>query len=627
MDIKSIFTKDVIKHLKENKDEITDDLLEQLRINGNEGKQIALDILDIARDQEQYYLDAYGNRLSYNGNRGLKKAFTKLPLTKIHETEIEKCAEDINYFKDNYVKIKTKSGVNFPDIRGYQNDFINLLDDDDEDAIIGLMGRQSSKTISTSIYMSHQWCFEQERNMGIVANKGPMAREFLANVKNILITLPIWMVPGIETWNKGLIESESAMRILTDVPSADAFRGFTINLAVIDETAFIRPNLWEEFIDSFLPSQSALAWKKNIILSTPKGMNHFYEMVKGSSCEYDSGGSGIKAKGKVHNGYTLFKVDWRDVPRYDKDGSRLKNEVFMNNIIRKHGILYWRQNFECVFNGSSSTLISAEKLKLMVVAEEEENRDGKLKIYEYPIKGHKYIMTVDAAKDGRDAFGVQIVDITDFKFKQVAAANLQIDYLLMPEFIHEWCELYNEPYLIIENNEGAGQSIADQLRNDYEYENLHYDNKAESTSNNKAKSRKSYPGFRTTTKTRRQVLQTMKLFIENDKLEICDRASITEFFRFILVNNKYQADEGAHDDMVMSLALVFVPFCNTKNFEDMRSITKNLYANGELTEEEKVSFAEMLTVGSFNDGTDEEYEQMTPTKRWDGVEINEGGFI
>ena len=72
-------------------------------------------------------------------------------------------------------------------------------------------------------------------------------------------------------------------------------------------------------------------------------------------------------------------------------------------------------------------------------------------------------MTVDAAKDGKDAFAVQIIDTTNFMFEQVACSNLQIDYLRMPAFIYEWAEYYNFPYLIIENNEGAGQSIADQM--------------------------------------------------------------------------------------------------------------------------------------------------------------------
>lgn len=264
-------------------------------------------------------------------------------------------------------------------------------------------------------------------------------------------------------------------------------------------------------------------------------------------------------------------------------------------------------NHNCEFLGSSHTLISAEKLKMMEPGEVQEIRDGKLKIYHYPEPKHQYIMTVDAAKDGTDNFAVQVVDITDFKCKQVAAAQLQIDYLLMPEFIAEWCEFYNNPYLIIENNEGAGQSIADQLRNDYEYENLHYD---KDIGRNK---KKKYPGFRTTTKTRKQILQTLKLFIENSNLEVNDASTISEFFQFILINNKYQADEGAHDDMIMSLALVFVPFCNAKNFEDMKLLVKNLYADHELQESEKVNFGDLLAIGEFQDYSDEEMYKPTET--------------
>jgi hypothetical protein len=43
--------------------------------------------------------------------------------------------------------------------------------------------------------------------------------------------------------------------------------------------------------------------------------------------------------------------------------------------------------------------------------------------------------------------------------------------------LYEWAEQYNFAYMIIENNEGAGQSIADVLFKEYEYENLHFDKK------------------------------------------------------------------------------------------------------------------------------------------------------
>lgn len=274
-------------------------------------------------------------------------------------------------------------------------------------------------------------------------------------------------------------------------------------------------------------------------------------------------------------------------------------------------------NHNCEFVGSSHTLISANKLKQMKSSEVQEIRDGKLKIYEYPKEKHQYIMTVDPAKDGKDAFAIQVIDITSLPFKQVAAANLQIDYLLMPEFINEWCEFYNNPFLIIENNEGAGQSIADQMFQVFEYENLHFD---KDIGRNR---KKKYPGFRTTTKTRRQILQTLKLFIENDKLQINDSSTISEFFQFILVNKKYQADEGAHDDMVMALALVFSPFVNIKNFEDINAVIKTLY-NDDPIDGEKVNFGDMLTIGSFDDYTDEEhinnndFNEYNDQEYWDG---------
>jgi len=142
MNIHDVMDEETIEYLKSNKNEITEELLELLRSYGNEGKQIALDILDLPMDEEQYYLDAFSNRITFNGNRRLKKSFTKMPVSEIHKIEMEKCEADVHYFKDNYVKIKTQAGVNFPDLRPYQDDFINSIIPDENEDNIGLMGRQ-----------------------------------------------------------------------------------------------------------------------------------------------------------------------------------------------------------------------------------------------------------------------------------------------------------------------------------------------------------------------------------------------------------------------------------------------------------------------------------------------------
>ena len=99
--------------------------------------------LELPRDEEDYYLDAYGKRISFKGIRTLKKAYTKLPLTRGHVEEIIKCADDFEYFRDNYCIILTKTGYGYIEQRDYQK---RLCDDLlDSHKIIALWSRQSGK--------------------------------------------------------------------------------------------------------------------------------------------------------------------------------------------------------------------------------------------------------------------------------------------------------------------------------------------------------------------------------------------------------------------------------------------------------------------------------------------------
>ena len=56
--------------------------------------------------------------------------------------------------------------------------------------------------------------------------------------------------------------------------------------------------------------------------------------------------------------------------------------------------------------------------------------------------------------------------------------------------------------------------------------------------------------------------------------------------------------------MIMSLALTFVPFLNSKNFEDMKEVIEGLYNKEFGDSEESKTFSDYMTIGSFDDGTD-----------------------
>lgn len=268
-------------------------------------------------------------------------------------------------------------------------------------------------------------------------------------------------------------------------------------------------------------------------------------------------------------------------------------------------------NHNCEFLGSSDTLLDAGTLRELIIKDPIRIQDQILNIYTEPKEKHKYILAVDPAKDGKDAFAIQIVDVTTINFKQVASANVQIDYFKMIEYVYNYGMMYNTALIVIENNEGAGQSIADFLKNDYEYENLYYD-KARVRDSITIKNKKQ-AGFRTTTRTRKLILNNLKLFCESGKFNIVDKKTINELFTFININGKYQADSDCHDDSVMALALVFAPFTEARNFIDIKKMLELL--ESEESEESTIDIEELINMGNFDDFTD------------DSIDIGSNAFI
>ena len=760
--LQEVFTPELIEYYKTNKNLITSDLLAKLREFGNDGKQLALDILETEKSEDNYYLDAFGKKISFEGDRNLKPAFTQMKLSPIHIEEIEKCSKDLNYFMDNYIKIRTKKGYNFPELRGYQKRFIDILNSDSE-TVVGLLGRQSGKSVTVGIFMCWHFNFNSALNIGICANKKSLAMEFLNNIKEMFYSMPMWMKQGILGWSKTTIESELKMRVLTDAPGDNAFRGYSLSLLVIDESAWMASEKFQALLDSVLPAQGAMSWKKNVFISTPNGMNHFYDLVEGSrkrkiiyglnkeqieklketetilkETESSPGIFDVTID-KPSNNMALFEMDWREVPRFDSKGNRLDPEAFKEDIISKYGATYFAQNFSCVkgntkivlkdtlnnrdieipieeaynnirrsnfnrfkvltqsgfsefsgvrrteanktlkiffddsfievsedhkfmvfgkeviartlkegdvlqtqfdknviitkietsespvekcfvydvletqdhsyvtngvishncsFLGSSHTLVSKESLQRFKPQEPEMILAQRLKVYKEPEPKHKYIIGVDPAKFGGDSYAIQVLDVTSFPFVQVASAKLKDEnFQIMPGFIVEWGRWYNEGLLIIENNEGAGTYANVVIHNDYEYENLYFE-RTFGTFKHDTKT-KIEPGFRTTPKSRNIIIDTLKQLIDNELLIINDLDTIKEFNTFVLKKDKYQADDGCHDDMIMSLCIALAPFGDVKNFDNITDLVKKMYSKDTTTD-----FTDYLCLGNFDDYSD-----------------------
>ena len=544
----------------------------------NTEKANVLKLLDIPKNDEGYYLDAFGNSCSYKGIRTLKRPYTKLPLTQDHLTEIQKCSEDLFYFVRNYCRIITPFGVNFPEFRQYQIDFLKSLSAVGDN--VSSIPRQSGKSVTVGLYTLHYALFNKDKYVGICGNTLGLAREVLDKIKKIFVELPIWLQQGLVAWNKTYIELENGTKIMTAAANEDAFRGYSMNLLIIDEAAYIEN--WNEFADSVFPAQAALVDKKKILISTPNGMNSWYHIVQSAKRE--------------DSAYNYFTMDWRDVPRYSPvDGSRIDPEDFKMSEISTNGRQYFAQNYELAFLGSSNTLIESTALQNLIPQDEDQiifnSLFSGLRIFEKPIDGHSYIIGVDPAKEGIDKTAIQVLDVTVLPFKQVACANLDDSYLTIPAKLFDLGQYYNWAMVVVENN--IDNSIVDSLSFNYEYEGEIFRERG-----------KNLLGFRTTTKTKKQMLSLLKKLIEEDKFKIADKATIDELFVFVQQKNgSFSAQDGYHDDLVMALCIALVPFLNVKRFDDFRGFIELIEKRNEEIKKEEESFLELYLDLGLNSST------------------------
>ena len=443
----------------------------------------------------------------------------------------------------------------------------------------GILSHNSGKSVTSGLYLLWIANFTPNINIGIAGNKLDLAMEVLDKIKKIFTELPMWMKQGIEAWNKTYIQFENGTRILTSATSGDSFRGYSVHLLLIDEVAFVSSEKWTALEDSVFPAQDALSKKQKILISTPNGMgNQWYHLVSGA----------INNK----NGYRYFSTDWKKIPRYNRDGTQKEPNVFKDEIIRKHGKRYFAQNYELEFLGSSNTLISAYALKNLEPCDENIVSyntlfDG-LRIFEEPIKNNHYIVGVDPNKCGIDNLAIQVLNVTELPFKQVASYNSNISYLNAPSKIFDLGRHYNNAMIIVENN--IDNSIVDTLYYQYEYDGEIYKEK-----------NKNLLGFRTTKKTKKILLSILKKLIEENKLIIKDKKTIDELFVFVeQQNGSFSAQDGFKDDLVMALCVCLAPFIEIKDFEDFQTFLKFIETENELLEKEQNQMRELFVGFSFS---------------------------
>lgn len=477
----------------------------------------------------------------YLGNPKLKRAGVNISLTPEQLVEYERCMNDVVYFARNYIKIvHVDHGLVPFDMWGFQEELLTSISENRFSIVT--TARQVGKTTTTSAFILHYILFNEYKLVGILANKEATAREILGRIQLAYENLPKWMQQGVEEWNKGSLELENGCRVMAASTSSSTVRGYSFSCLFVDEAAFIPTNIWEEFYESVYPTISSGKKTKVILVSTPNGLNHYYKLWEDAQKDFDDGGSS----------YVPFMVTWRSVP--DRD------ELWRKETIANTSDEQFLQEHECQFIGASNTLISTTKLKDIPVRDPIRHNDNfTLRIYEDAKPDHGYIVIADVARGrGLDNSAASVIDITEYPFRQVATFyDSKISPLLFPEILQRLGQDYNNAYILVESND-IGEQVANILNYEFEYENL---------ISTKIENRVSL-GVRTTKSVKSIGCSNLKDLVEGDKLIFWDYTTLYEMSTFVTTKTSYQAEEGHHDDLVMTLVL-FSWFINSDYYKDL----------------------------------------------------------
>lgn len=476
-----------------------------------------------------------GNKELYLGNPNLKKVGVEIEFTKEQVEEYLKCKQDPVYFARNYMKIiSLDEGIVPFEMWDFQE---KLISDFHENRFnIAKLPRQTGKSTTVVSYLLYYAIFNDNVNIGILANKASTARDLLGRLQLGYENLPKWMQQGVAVWNKGSMELENGSKILAASTSASAVRGMSFNILFLDEFAFVPNHIAEEFFASVYPTITSGKSTKVIIISTPYGMNHFYKMWMNA------------VNGK--NGYVFNEVHWSQVPGRDAEWKAI---TIANTSERQ-----FTQEFECNFLGSVDTLISASKLQNLTFVDPIKSNAG-LDVYEKAIEDHEYIITVDVARGvGGDYSAFIVYDITTLPYRIVAKyRNNTIKPVLFPSVIFQVAKEYNMPYILCEVND-IGDSIASTLNYDLEYPNVlmcAMRGRAGQIVGQGFSGNKTQLGVKMSVTVKKIGCANLKAIIEEDKLIFNDYDILSELTTFIQKKQSFEADEGYHDDLVMCMVL------------------------------------------------------------------------
>src|SRR5574337_1276139 len=358
---------------------------------------------------------------AYRGNTHLRPAGIPVEMTPQQMQEYIRCFNDINYFVERYIKIihVDKGLISFNPYK-YQTKMMKTFAN--QRFAVVKAPRQCGKTTAVTGFIVWSLLFKPSYAMGVMANKMPMAQ-------------------GVITWNKRSLELENNSSIFAAPTTPAGLRSKSLSAILLDEFAHVPRNIQTAFFTSTYPVITSGTETKVIMISTPNGIEMFSK-------------TWLDAIAKK-NDYKPLEINWWDTPGRD--------QAWKEETIRNTSKEQFRVEFECQIVGSTNTLIDPNTLTSLRSSEPIRKTED-IRIYAEPTPKHVYMLVADSARGvGGDYSAFVVIDITTMPYTISATyRDNTIKPVQFPNYIAHAAQIYNNAYVLPENNDIGGQ-IVDML--------------------------------------------------------------------------------------------------------------------------------------------------------------------
>lgn len=390
-------------------------------------------------------------------------------------------------------------------------------------------------SVSSGVFLLWFAIFNPNSTILIASNKNANAMEMIKRIQYTYECLPHWMKPGVVDggWNKHELGFDNDSRILSQATSANTGRGLSITLLFLDEFAFVRPSIQEEFWTSILPTLSTGG--ACIITSTPNGSTDKFSAIWRAA---------VLSSSTDDMQFAHMHVKWDAPPKRD--------EKFKRAQIKLLGQAKWDQEYECKFISNDPLLI--DPITLASLEDRTRTTISSTNIgfdFYQPIKqGRTYLIGIDPSTGTKQDFGVLVCyDFTDMSL----VAMLRSNTLNSPQ-LYATCKWFfnyikqqgGNAYFTVENN-GIGEGFIALYESDESFpEGIDFITEAEGNR----------LGFRTEGRSKLRMCLTFKQLVEAGKIDVAEDRLIKELKSFIQSKGSYAAQVGATDDIISATLLV-----------------------------------------------------------------------